>query len=309
MLILNSIVQLLEILGGSNLSIFKKPYQLISNAPQALDWDTYEKIAIEEYKQLLKENSNEERVFQNFFERNPAFLPGAFGIYGESGHSPYKNALISQPLLQGLTSKIPDFLWIATDSLNIYPIFIEIETPNKAWFRKNGVPTAEFTQAQNQLTDWKTWFENPIHQSLFYQYYSIDKEIITGKSVKPQYVLIYGSREEFRDKAELNRKRAQLVRENEVYMTFDRLSPNIKARNTITCNVKNREYIGKFISPTLRLGPVYAKELSEIINKVEAVNNSKIDKERKEFIISRLEYWEEFGREQPRGLRNSGDWE
>ncbi|MGD6834414.1 Shedu immune nuclease family protein [Sutcliffiella halmapala] len=291
------------------MSIFKKAYELINNAPQALDWDTYEKVVVEEYEQLLKQNGNEERVFQDFFERNPAFLPGAFGVYGESGHSPYNNALIIQPLLQGLTSKIPDFLWIASDSLNIYPIFIEIETHNKRWFRKNGVPTAEFTQAQNQLSDWKTWLSNPTHQNLFYQYYDIDKEIVSGKSVRPQYILIYGSRNEFIEKPELNQKRAQLVRENETYMTFDRLSPNIKARNTVTCKVSNRKYTAKFISPTFRLGPVYAEELSKIDNKIEAINNSKIDKKRKEFLISRLEYWEEFGRKQPRGLRNSGDWE
>lgn len=291
------------------MSFFKKPYKLIHNPSPALEWDTYEKLMMEEYEQLLRNDDHEESVFQDFFERNPAMLPGAFGVYGESGHPPYNNALISQPLLQGLTSKIPDFLWIALDSLSIYPIFIEIEKPNKKWFRKNGVPTAQFTQAQNQIIDWKTWWSNPVHQNLFYQYYNIDKEILSGKSVRPQYILIYGSRKEFIMKPELNQKRAQLARENETYMTFDRLSPNIKARNTVTCKVNNRKYIAKYISPTFRLGSVYAEELSKIDNKIEAINNSKISKERKEFIVSRLDYWEKIGIEQSRGLRNTGDFE
>lgn len=292
------------------MSIFKKPYEFVDNGSKALDWDVYERIVIEEYEELLKQKGNEEGVFQNFFERNPAFLPGAFGIYGESGHPPYNYALVTQPLLNGLASKIPDFLWIASDSLAIYPIFIEIETPNKRWFRNDGIPAAEFTQAQNQLSDWKIWLSNPTHQNLFYQYYDIDREIASGKTVRPQFVLIFGSRSEFEGNPELNQKRAQLVRGNdETYMTFDRLSPNIKARDSITCKVRNRKYTAKFVSPTFRLGVVNAEELSKIANKEEAINNSKIDDVRKGFILSRLTYWEEFGQKQPRGLRNSEDWE
>ncbi|MGE8001190.1 Shedu immune nuclease family protein [Lysinibacillus sp. NPDC093190] len=291
-------------------SISKKAYELVYDAPKAIEWEVYEKKVMNEYKILIEENADDEKKFQEFFERNPSLLPGAFGIYGESGHAPYNNALITQPLLQGLTTKIPDFLWLSTDSLNISPIFIEIEKPNKKWFRKNGQPTAEFTQAQNQLSEWKQWYENPTHQSLFYQYYDIDREILNGKVVKPQFVLIYGSSiNEFEGKPDLNQKRAHLHRENEVYMTFDRLTPMYKARNTITCQVKDRKYIAKYVSPTFKLGPVFAEELNEITNKVEAINNSQIDVERKNFLVSRIGYWEKFGEEKPFGLRNSGDWE
>lgn len=290
-------------------SIFSKPYTLIDNAPKVVEWEDYERNLLKDYEILLKEHGDEEDVFQEFFESNPSLLPGAFGIYGESGHAPYNNALITQPLLQGLTTKIPDFLWIASDSGTIYPIFIEIEKPNKKWFRNDGRPTAEFTQAQNQISDWKMWYSNPNHQSLFYQYYDIDGEIARGKAVKPQFVLIFGSRSEFSGKPDLNQKRSQLVRENEIYMTFDRLTPNIKARNTITCKVQNRNYVAKFVPPTFRLGPLFAEELSKIDNYEEAINNSQIDDRRKEFLISRLNYWVDFGKRQPRGLRNSGDWE
>lgn len=92
-------------------------------------------------------------------------------------------------------------------------------------------------------------------------------------------------------------------------MTFDRLAPNIKARNVITCNVKNSQYMAKYIPPTFRLGPNFAEELSNIVNKVEAVNNSYIPDERKEFLIDRFPYWEEFGRKRPFGIIYTGDWE
>lgn len=264
---------------------------------------------MEEYKDLLKRDGKKESSFQEFFEKNPSFLPGAYGVFGESGHIPYNNSLITQPELHGLNLYKPDFLWIARDSLNVYPVFIEIETPEKKWFTKAGVPTAEFTQAQNQLSEWKSWYSNPVHQNIFYQYYGIQEEIECGKTVSPQYVLIFGSRKEFEGNKELNRRRAQLAREGEVYMTFDRLSPNIKARNAITCNVRNNQYIAKYISPTFRLGPAISEVLSTITNKEEAVSNSEIENNRKKFLLNRLPYWEAFGRKQSRGIINTGDWE
>lgn len=43
-------------------------------------------------------------------------------------------AVISKPKLPGLSDRQPDFMWIATDSVALYPILIEIETPQKKWF-------------------------------------------------------------------------------------------------------------------------------------------------------------------------------
>ncbi|MED3514397.1 DUF4263 domain-containing protein [Bacillus subtilis] len=291
------------------MSIFLKSYNLVSDSPEPLKWEDYEKKVVDDYRILLQQQSENEKVFQDFFEKNPAMLPGAYGFFGESGHAPYNNVLITQPVLQGLITKVPDFLWIASDSLNIYPVFIEIEAPSKKWFNQDGTQTAKFTQAQSQIQDWKTWYSNPIHQSIFFQYYDIDKKIIEGKSVKPFYVLIYGLREEFEGKPHLNQKRAQLNKSDEIFMTYDRLTPNIKGRDVITCHVKNRDYSAKYVSPTFRLGPVFAEELNIINNKEEAILNTDLTDERKKFLISRLKYWEDFGKKKNKGLINTGDWE
>lgn len=114
-----------------NKPCFNKSYRIIKNCPKALEWDEYESIIIKEYRELLKTNIDDESAFQSFFEKNPCMLPSAFGFFGESGHVPFNNALITQPILTGLTTKIPDFLWIASDSCTIYPVFIEIEKPSK----------------------------------------------------------------------------------------------------------------------------------------------------------------------------------
>lgn len=92
-------------------------------------------------------------------------------------------------------------------------------------------------------------------------------------------------------------------------MTFDRLAPNPRARNVITCEKSPEGYIAKNIPPTFRLGPVYAKEISRVRGKEEAIRYSSILDERKEFLIYRLGYWDDFGRRDPSGIRSTADWE
>lgn len=290
--------------------MINKKYEIISNGPKPIEWEIYQSRIVQEYEALLKTQADTEKTFQDFFERYPCMLPGAFGFFGESGHSPYNNVLITQPHLVGLTSKIPDFLWIACDSCTIYPVFIEIEKPSKKWFVSDGKPSSEFTHAQNQLTDWKVWFANPTHQELFFKFYNVDSEFMQGKAIKPYYALIYGSRDEFVDKPELNIKRSELQRDREIYMTFNRVEPNIKGRNTITCYVKDQKYYTKFVQPVFRLGPVFADELCKVHSIEEAIsNNEQISDPRKEFLISRIPYWKEYGSMSRRGLIYTGDWE
>lgn len=289
---------------------FNKKYEIVVSEAKSVDWDEYVSNIQKEYKRIISENKDEEKVFQKFFEENPCMLPGAYGFFGESGHTPYLNVLITQPILTGLTTRIPDFLWIANDSCNVYPVFIEIEKPAKKWFRGDGNPSADFTHAQNQLTDWKVWFGNPTHQKLFFEYYDVDSEFLKGKTIKPYYVLIYGSRDEFKKRHDLNLKRGNMQRENEVYMTFDRLSPNIKGRNLITCYVKDQIYYSKYVQPVFRLGPAFADDFAKIHNIEDTIEiNSRISDDRKQFLISRVPYWQEFGRLDSRGIIYTGDWE
>jgi|GEM_PF-5999116 len=60
-------------------SITKKAYELVNDAPKAIEWEVYEKKVKNEYEILLEENADDEKKFQEFFERNPSLLPGAFG--------------------------------------------------------------------------------------------------------------------------------------------------------------------------------------------------------------------------------------
>lgn len=138
------------------MSILKRKYEIIEDSPKPMSWSEYYKIVTNEWNRLLNVDSpKEEKYYQVFLEQHPSMLPFAYGDGGTSGHYPFPGAVISQPKLPDFTKKVPDFMWIACDSIYIYPILIEIESPHKQWFTKNEQPRAEFTQAINQLMDWK----------------------------------------------------------------------------------------------------------------------------------------------------------
>ena len=290
-------------------SQFEKRYEIITDGPKAIEWDDYVTSSTHSYQELLNAQGSE-ADFQEFFEKNPAFLPGAYGFFGESGHPPFMNALITQPQLRGLATKVPDFLWIATDSSTIYPVFIELEAPTKKWFVRSGYPSSDFSQAQTQLLDWKNWFNDGNNQELFFKYYDIDTSHRKNKAFQPFYVLIYGSRDEFQSNPRLNEKRSYLARNNEVHMTFERVTPNPKAKNVITCTVKSGEYFAKEIPVTFTLEPTFAEELSKIKGLEQAIRKSEISQERKEFLCSRLDYWIKYARSPKRlEILGAGDCE
>ncbi|MCB2300578.1 hypothetical protein [Clostridium tagluense] len=50
--------------------------------------------------------------------------------------------------------------------------------------------------------------------------------------------------------------------------------------------------------------------MSKIYSKAEAIsNNNLISNNRKRFLLSRLLYWDEFGRSKGRGIISTSDWE
>jgi hypothetical protein len=286
-----------------------KQYEIVEDASKPISWERYENEAISCYRELLKSNSDNEAAFQEFFENNPAMLPGAYGFHGESGHAPFNNVLITKPRLQGISLFVPDFLWISMDSCTISPIFIEIEKPSKNWFTGGGQPTHEFTQAQTQLLNWKTWFQNPVHMKLFIEYYEIPTSLTSMRAIEPYYVLIYGSMEELSSHPNLNKMRKDLQRENEIYMTFGRPKPNQKSHSVITCRKTDKGYEAIKIPPTFKLGPTFAKQLARIRDKKSAIESSYLNDERKKFLIKRIEYWENYGKEEMNGIINTADWE
>src|ERR1043166_2416161 len=202
---------------------FEKTYSIIADSSPPMEWPD-DKMRVEnEWRQLLTEVESDEKTIQQFLEKHPCLVPGAFSLPMPSGHGPFPSAVITQPILTGLTTKLPDFMWIAMDSCTLYPVLIEIEDPKKHWFTKKGRPTADLTQAIDQLTSWRRWFEQPENLLVFEKMYELTA-FLADKRVQPQFVLVYGRRSEFKASPGLNAKRGQMMRSNEVFMTFDRLA-------------------------------------------------------------------------------------
>ena len=84
--------------------MFERKYEIVPNAPAHTSWDDYSKISLKEYRNLLETASDDETAFQHFFEENPSFVPGAFELFGSSGHYPYTQSLITSQNLMGVFS-------------------------------------------------------------------------------------------------------------------------------------------------------------------------------------------------------------
>lgn len=273
-----------------------KRYQVIKDSPREISWDDYYNQAMAEYEELLDNNGDDEKVFQTFFEKNPSFVPGALELFGQSGHYPYMDTMISQPSIGGVFKRIPDFLWLAQDSLNFCPVFIEIERPNKNTFTKQGDTTADFNQALGQLKQWSFLMKNPTNIQLFYEYFKIPIET-REKVFTPQYLLIYGRRSEYIKDIMLRGIRSENQKENIAIFSYDRLQPLADYRQFITCKISNAQYDVINISPTFRYRADCATSLPEYNGFCEKIDcMEKTSLERKEFLKSRYLYWCDFAK-------------
>jgi hypothetical protein len=134
----------------------EQTYQL-AQGPAAVEFSDYARVAARALTDLLNENPDEPRV-QKFLESHPSFVPGAWSPGGGTCPSRLLYMLVSQPSLPGLAGHRPDFMWLAANSDTWFPMLIEIESPSKRIFRRDGVPCSAFTQARNQLDQWLAWF-------------------------------------------------------------------------------------------------------------------------------------------------------
>ncbi|MEH2241922.1 Shedu anti-phage system protein SduA domain-containing protein [Nostoc sp.] len=289
--------------------ILKKTY-IIEKGPKEFDIDTYREERNKKYKILL-DTTNSEKELQKFFEENPSFIPGAWTPGTKSGHYPLHCALITQPKLQGLTTRIPDFMWIATHSSGWYPTLIEIESPSKNILKNNGQPTSNFTQARNQLEQWKTWFSSASNVQQFLEQYQIPDYIRNERQMKLHMILIYGRRNEFEFDATKSKERMSLMSDGMELMSYDRLSCDRELHNAITIRLNaNGKYEALSIPPTFQLGPHFANRLLKIFGINEAFNKTiDITDERREFLKRRCPYWEDWAQNGEKGMVGSSDAE
>lgn len=274
-------------------------------------WEEYESWLITEWSLLLNsERSRSEAPFQEFLELHPCLVPGAFSISTPSGHPPYLGSLVTQPRLAGNNTSVPDFLWLARDSASFNPVFIEIEQPSKLWFTKQELQRHQLSQASTQLFEWQEWFQREGHRTKFFEQFSIPNWLRDERTFEPQFLLIYGRRQEFLERPNLIPHRQRFKGPNRGSMTFDRIAPNFPYKNFVTTKVRNRRFEVQAVPPTLTLGPNSSKRWLFLCGVEEAIQrNDLIPQGRKDFLCERLEYWRKWERQGPHGFVNSRDVE
>jgi hypothetical protein len=198
----------------------------------------------EDWTRLIdSEESRKESRVQAWLERHPWFVPGAHTLDTNSGHPPWPGALITQPPLPDLSTKRPDFMWLANDSAFLYPVLIEIETPWKRWFHQDGQQQhADLTTALSQVANWQVWFGKGRNQVNFCDQYRVPRALM-DLTLRPRYVVIHGRRNEASATPATAALRGRLAPSDVHLMTFDRLAPDQRARGYLTVSIRPEGYV------------------------------------------------------------------
>ncbi len=295
----------------SNGSDVPHTYELHPNPPSGMAWEEYEQRVLAEWTYLLAtEDGCDERRVHEFLVRHPSMIPGAYSMTGPSGHGPFPLAVLSESPLSGVGLKVPDFIWLASDSANFTPVFIEIESPRKQWFTKGEVPTHDLSQAVNQLAQWQAWLNLHENVANFYHSFEIPDYLHRDRTLRSEFVLIYGRRKEFEERPQLRRLRAQFERLGQVVMTFDRLGPAKDCSLYLSATKRNGAYRALAVPATMKIGPNVAEEFARIAGIPEAIQkNEWISEDRRRFLIERLPYWNTWAGIPDHGFVCTGDWE
>jgi Domain of unknown function (DUF4263) len=283
-------------------------YSLAADPPPAMSPQVYEQRLTLAWHELLKSDPTEPDV-QTFLETHPSMVPGAhvgLGRLGQSGHAPFPGALIAQPTLRGLTTRTPDFLWIAKDSVYLNPIFVEIEAPGKRWVTKTGQQHSQLTQALHQLEEWTDWFRRAENQSVFMEAYDIPR-VIRRREIEPIHVLIYGRQRE--NPEAIAKLRRHLTTRTRFVVPYEHLKPDAECFGYLSAQLRTAGYEAVSVPPTVTVGPRHASEWRLIHGKAEAVACSDwMSVERRAFLAGRFAYWDEWGRD-GRGIVRVADEE
>ena len=117
----------------------ERPFTLVTPPESAMSWERYKHLASGELRELLNSGECDERKYQELLENHPTLVPAGYPAVDAGQNGMFPPAVITQPLLSGLQSRIPDFAAITHDSGTVYATLVEIESPCKSWATAKGV--------------------------------------------------------------------------------------------------------------------------------------------------------------------------
>jgi hypothetical protein len=244
----------------------------------------------------------EEKDVQEFLELHPAMVPGGSGDVGPGEHhGSDMGAIFRQPTLQGAGRNFtPDFMCVTRSSSLITPVLVEIEKPEKRWFTSTGRPTAHFTEAHDQLAQWRDWFRQDGNSAIFRQRFQLLGDRYPERQLSPQFVLVYGRQSEFErggghsDADALNRKRDSIRQPDEKFYTFDSLRPRFDHGQSVVVTMSAEGPAPFAFSPMFGTGPSIAEGTLLFDDISEALERSvMMTDERREYLRQRWSYWQD----------------
>jgi len=272
--------------------------------PMPLAWEQYSAQVLREWRALL-DRKPEEREVQAFLELHPAMIPGGCGDIGPGGHhGSAMGAVFREPQLAGAGRSFkPDFMWVTRSTSMFTPILIEIEKPSKPWFTKDGRPSASFTQARDQLNDWRSWFDQDGNKALFRDRFLFLPDPFNNRPLRPQFLLIYGRRSEFEvgggheNPDELRFKRDLQRAQDEFYMTFDSLSPCYRCQDSMTLTMTTAGPRVHAFSPVYRTGTLIGEGALVLGDPAAALEcSAMMADERRAYLAGRWTHWQDHQR-------------
>lgn len=282
--------------------------------PRAIDWAVYRDRVMSEWRALLDSDPEEPEV-QAFLELHPAMVPGGSGDVGPGGHhgSEMRAVFRRPPLKGGRRDREPDFMWVTRSSGLITPILVEIEKPSKRWFTQDGRPTAKFSEAHDQLNDWRAWFAVPENQALFRDRYLFGDRY-RDRGMEPWFVLIYGRHAEFEpggghaDPGSLLFKRDGMRGSHEQLMSFDSLMPRYEHSDTMTVSMAAKGPTPFAFSPMFGTSASTTPMTATVLgDPSEALARSvMMTPRRKAYLAERWEHWRRHQRDADRAGRSFG---
>ena len=249
--------------------------------------EQYYKTIKDQFSALIEREKVADRFGENtvhaFIEKHPLCLLGTVMNNKIDGYYLYGDCIFSKISFGTWERRVPDFIIITYNSVEVVFNFIEIEAPNRKIFNGQSDLTADFNHSFTQLEDWKRLFPTnslEMERKMVASCFS-DMGIYDGaRAVKAKYILVYGSSDEYRkDEIKAQRLLEKFSNAGFHFMSYDRLIRQFVLERGIYTVKFNRESGGfKAVgwAPYLNYGINRRRSFGRLENKVMLANESTV---------------------------------